>query len=734
MSKKTVSAFLFFLIGSLIAVTSLPAQEIRVTADKQQLAVYDKLEVEVLGVQVGKNPYDYDATRVEGVFVREGGREITVDGFFGRSFNYAAGANEFTETGAAGFKIRFTPRQPGAWRFQVKVYENNSLTYSSPWTSFTCTPESGKKGFIRISTKESLFMEFEDGAPFFPCGLNMAWPDKGGLDDYWRWLGKFKENGGNYIRVWTAPWSFELEWTDTGLKNYDLRQKQAAMLDELVSYAEREGIYIQLCLVPHVEFSTKNSPQWSKCPYNSANGGPLGRPQDFFTSIEARDIFKNKLRYIIARWGYSPSIFVWEVFNEVDLTDGYNAENITIWHDDIFRYIRRTDPYNHLKTTSFSDPYKEELVWRLDDLDFTQTHVYNLRDEAANIYEISKFKLDNYSKPHLVAEYGIDETIGFLQNGKDKDGVNIHNVLWAGSLTLSFGTPMTWWWDDYVEPNHLYWHYKALSAFVNTIDWPSGNFYDLKNSDALFERADSRLAGTVYIHPYDAWVRARTDKFIVTVDGDVLNREFFIAYLYGSAEYQMKNDPIIFLNNKQPARLRIRVARVSDDNTLDVEVNGNVRASVPLNAREAPAATFNRQYGIYQAEIDREIALDLPPGNNQVKLSNAGKGWIRLDKIAIDNYTDPRLAPVFVCGIQNNTSAYLWLKNRGYSWLSPVADPVNDFYLNVMNLQNGNYSVKYIDPYTGETLKEIEAAASGGEIKLTFSGLAKDIAVSVRKI
>lgn len=38
---------------------------------------------------------------------------------------------------------------------------------------------------------------------------------------------------------------------------------------------------------------------------------------DFFTNAEAIADYKNRLRYLVARYAYSTSVFAWEFFNEV---------------------------------------------------------------------------------------------------------------------------------------------------------------------------------------------------------------------------------------------------------------------------------------------------------------------------------------------------------------------------------------------------------------------------------
>ena len=68
----------------------------------------------------------------------------------------------------------------------------------------------------------------------------------------------------------------------------------------------------------------------------------------------------NRLRYIVARWGYSPAIGMWEFFNEIDniqFRDAKNpipAEEIVAWHARMARYLKSIDPYGHPVTTSIS--------------------------------------------------------------------------------------------------------------------------------------------------------------------------------------------------------------------------------------------------------------------------------------------------------------------------------------------------------------------------------------------
>ncbi|MCZ0212168.1 hypothetical protein OZK63_43170, partial [Streptomyces sp. UMAF16] len=65
----------------------------------------------------------------------------------------------------------------------------------------------------------------------------------------------------------------------------------------------------------HGQVSTTVNPEWNNNPYNIANGGPCNNTWDFFSNSTAKNLFKNRMRYIIARYGYSNTIMSWELFN-----------------------------------------------------------------------------------------------------------------------------------------------------------------------------------------------------------------------------------------------------------------------------------------------------------------------------------------------------------------------------------------------------------------------------------
>ncbi len=708
--------------------------DVTIQENLKKVELYGLFELNVKAGLEPSNFYNFDEIRVEATFKSPDKKSYTVDGFYCKNFDYDKAANTYSP-GIESFKVRFTPSKQGKWACQVKIYKSSEDVFESQWIYFTCAGNKGNKGFIRVSPQDPLFMEYSNKEPFFAYAMDMAWPKEKGYLNYAEWLDRFAENGGNLIRVWMAPWSYEIEW-EGKLRNYESRQLQAYQLDQLIRLCEGKGIYIELCLVPHGIFSTQYNSEWDKNPYSTKNGGILDKPEDFFTDDNAMNIFKNKLRYIIARWGYSTHIFAWELFNEVDLTDNYDSEITSSWHREMFDCILKYDIYRHLKSTSFADPYKEEIIWNLKGVDFTQTHIYNLKQEAEEICDISKYKIETFPKPHIVSEYGIDPTPDFITKGLDKEGINIHNSIWAGAFTLSFGTPMTWWWDNYVAPNDLYRYYKPLCDFTKKINRIKAGFYDLKNTDVFLKKGSETKSTDLMIYPTDSWGRAKENKFVINKDGKIDNKRFLICFLQGDANAKLKNDPVFFLKNDQPIKFVVKVSAVSDSGDFTAYLNGQEALHVSMTAANFQQAKFFPQWNVYQAiGIDKTFEIDVPRGDNEIKLSNTGKDWIKIEYIKIENYINSGLAPVFVSGLQSRNSAYIWVKNAGYNWGSLNPDPVTGAHIDIMDLRKGRYVIKFYDTYNGKYLKTKEDIIDrdGSKLRIELPELKTDYAISIEK-
>ncbi|MBI5959779.1 MAG: hypothetical protein HY866_13650, partial [Chloroflexi bacterium] len=306
--------------------------------------------------------------------------------------------------------------------------------------------------------------------------------------------------------VWMASWGFGIEWSDTGLGNYDNRQDRAYLLDKLFEMVDERGIYIMLTLINHGQFSLTTNTEWEGNPYNVANGGPLSDPVEFATDPEAQRLWEQRLRYIAARWGYSTYLLCWEWWNEVNWTPMSAKEILAPWTARSTDFLKPLDPYNHLFTTSGSI-LGDETVWA--EIDFTQDHLYDMQSLVREFSLVIPKWLERYpDKPFLMGEFG-------SPNEYDLHGQLIHLGLWSAPMFGAAGSGMTWWWDNNVHPNNLYYHFAGLAAYLAGEDLAAHDW--LPTQAELDEEADAKVYGLQDQQNLRLWVISKNynERFLL---------------------------------------------------------------------------------------------------------------------------------------------------------------------------------------------------------------------------
>lgn len=449
-----------------------------------------------LDAPLDSNPFDEVGTTVAAEFVSPGGRTIAVDAFAMRDYarSLVGGYEKLAPISELQWHVRFTPTEAGTWRWRPIVRTDAGAT-PGEWSPFGVADDgAARTGMVRRSARDPRYLEFEDGSPYFPIGENLCWYDGRGTFAYDDWFAKLRAQGVNYVRLWMPSWAFGLEWIErdgsgtviaSSLGDYGDRLGRAWQLDYVVEAARRHGIQVMLSIQNHGAFSLTNNSEWGDSPYNVANGGPLAAPRDLFGDPEARAFFRQRLRYIVARWGYAENIMTWELWNEVDLVDQPAIETVAAWHREMAAYLRDRDPFDRLISTStgqedaITPSSRFNALWELPEIDFVQAHFYAFGGAAADFTDAFRRianRLKRFDKPLLIAEAGVDfrgpaETIEV-----DPHGDGFHDLLWAAPFVEAFGSGMTWWWDNVIDPLDLYAHFGALAKFVEGVDFPAEGF------------------------------------------------------------------------------------------------------------------------------------------------------------------------------------------------------------------------------------------------------------------
>ena len=428
---------------------------------------YGLLELDLQTDLPVSNPYDPGEIDLGIQFTSPAGKVLEAGAFWYQGYDQETRQ----AAGKPGWKARFTPSEIGLWKAVARA---PAFGLYSQAITFKVIPSS-QPGFIRIHPNNPHYLAYDNGDFFFPIGLNMAWCRgcSDPVDQYRQWMDHFSANGGNTIRLWMAAWSFGIEWKDTGLGDYDGRQYEAWMLDQVFSLAEARGVQIILVLVNHGPFSLVANTEWRHNPYNATLGGPLDSPEQFVTDPLARSYFQRRLSYIVNRWGYSPGLLAWEWFNEVDLTP-ISDKALIPWLQEMTAFLRQRDLNHHLTTNSFA-VRNWSPVWQLPELDIIQRHEYtnpllgSERDLAGRVVHDYQAQAEiAHDKPILLGEFAYSA----IDYGDDieRTGIHLHNGIWATTFSGYAGSGMYWWWDNYIDQNNLWKHFKSLSGFLEGED------------------------------------------------------------------------------------------------------------------------------------------------------------------------------------------------------------------------------------------------------------------------
>ncbi len=431
------------------------------------IAVFQKFELSIQTDGVYANPYDPADVDLRVTFGAPDGSQFTVPAFWYQDFHQMGNA----PTDLPGWRARFSPTQAGEWTVQARL--SGSQIKSEPFI-FQVAEDDKAKGFVRLHPQNKQYLAIEKSGgllTFYPTGINMGWGGGEPLSDYNRWLEELSTNKGNIIRIWMASWSFGIEWNDTGLGDYTKRLNRAWQLDQVFNMADENDVYIELVLLNHGAFSASVNPQWDENPYNLKNGGMCESPECFVVDPLAKELFKRRLRYTAARWGYSTHLMAWEWWNEADWTPIEDPEMVA-WIREMTPVLQEHDPNHHLISTSYAQSPRPD-VNNLPEIDFSQLHLYASTDPILNFPDLyQQWITELPNKPILFAEFGASAG-GENQDSIDQQGLHLHNGLWAATFSGFASPAMYWWWDSYVDPLHLWPVYNRLVRFLEGVDLSS---------------------------------------------------------------------------------------------------------------------------------------------------------------------------------------------------------------------------------------------------------------------
>jgi len=480
--KRIFLATLFLILASQLTYAQINS----FSQDTKIPKLYEKTEFNIKLTGHWDNPYLQEDVALDLLITSPAGKKLVLPCYY-----------ESGESGAEStWKARFAAQETGTYHYTFKFSKAGNVVSTSKEGQFAVA-KSAKNGFLH--PKNNWAFQFDNGKPFRGIGENIAWESRSSDDskffkglhenpkyNYEYMLPSLAKHGGNFYRTWISAWNLPIDWHKGFNSNRYLASDKyfnpsaIEKLDRLVTLSDSLGVYMMLTL--------------GQGDYNTRDGGFSPNAADFFVNPKSMQRYKNRLRYIIARWGYSTSIGAWELFNEVDNVQfgnkakPINADSIVTWHDVMSTYIKETDPYQHLVTTSISHRDLKGLN-SLKNIDFNQKHIYK---NTASIPEaIVKYE-DDFKKPYVIGEYSYewDWSKNFDDFPLEMDS-DFKRGLWYGLFSPTPILPMSWWWE-YFDNRGTDAYFNRLKTIADQMLAAGSSFEQLKITSSV---ADIKTLG-----------------------------------------------------------------------------------------------------------------------------------------------------------------------------------------------------------------------------------------------
>ncbi len=668
---------LLLLAAALLLVPTLA----RAAAPPPAVPRFAKFEASwTLATQTG-NPFDPADNDVEVTFNSPKTAPVTVPAFWD----------------GARWRVRYAPLTVGVYRLSITRNGKAVMPADLSPRSFQCVP-SNRAGFVRRDPKIVQRFVFDTGAIYYPLGLNVPWTGKE-VPAFGPVFAQMHTDNLNWARVWMTFWDGRaLDWAQDKANNPKpgyLLMDAARKWDVILDAADKTGVYVQMTLQHHGQYTEKVNPNWSDNPWNVANGGFLAHPDDFFTNARAKHLTKLKYRYILARYGYSTHVMAWELFNEVQNikeTDSHFGD-VVAWHKEMLAFLRAGDVNHHLVTTSFSAPGTPLAEIGLD---FDQPHEY-----TSDI--ISYFASQRGGKsPLFTGEWGPAD----FKTGLTEDFV--HDGLWASLMTPVAGAGQFWAASD-IESNQWWPQFGAAGGFVHTL-----NVAALPAGRALTPNVSADgPRGPLSFAP-GGWGSFTRDRVILPASGAAPDLSGLAGFFQGQNHRDMMPKPITFvLDCAAPCEFRLALGDIAKAGAHPILSVDGTRAA----ALDFPAADADHAAG-------QTLTVAVPAGHHEVSAFNDGQDWFVVKQITVTDYAPP----VAALARGGGQSAVFWVYARDRAASVPAGAT-----LTLPGLGHGTYTVRFWDTWTGRALPPLLAVSRDGAAAVTLPAFRRDLAGVVTK-
>jgi hypothetical protein len=350
---------------------------------------------------------------------------------------------------------------------------------------------------IRVAEDAPYFIT-EQGVAWTPIGHNDAvtWPELAPLfrrrdpAAVERHLVRLRDSGLTCIRLMLEYCHGEHRYLERPVGRFV--PNMVRFWDDMFAMAEKVGMH--LLLTPYDTFFMWI--RWRHHPYNRANGGPCAKRSAWLTCPDMRSAIKARLAFASDRWGGSPALFAWDIWNEIHPAHGGNdPATAAPFIADVAPWLRAREierrGFANLQTVSvfgpelIKHPVLVETIFRHPALDVANTHLYEHgtidapRDTVAPALAVARLMRDAVTAAGT-ARPVFDSEHGPIHSFKDKkrtlaepfDDEYFRHIQWAHLASGGAGGGMRWPnRHPHVLTAGMREAQRALAAFLPLLDW-----------------------------------------------------------------------------------------------------------------------------------------------------------------------------------------------------------------------------------------------------------------------
>jgi len=313
--------------------------------------------------------------------------------------------------------------------------------------------------------------------------------------------------GGNFgPNILPEPWMDHHRYFD---------QRNSFAFDKVLDLAHQNGIYLRPVMLEKEDWVWDHIAWDGSWTATSSHDNAYG---NWRTVTKTRWLFQAWWRYAQARWGYSPNIHSWELFNEGDPGNG----NHWAGTDEMGKYLRcrvfgqsigtgdgqkctYDHPNDHLVSTSFWSGFPTSGFWgnaNYPNVDFADVHTYwssgqsyslNVDGSGVTVMNSSDYNdtaaLTNRISMLIGAkqQYGPRKPVVRGESGwnggnftGDSGGVWLHKFIWAGINPGGFIDSGDWYPNFYIYSGSrdLRPKYGNYYRFIKDVPLGNGRYVD----------------------------------------------------------------------------------------------------------------------------------------------------------------------------------------------------------------------------------------------------------------